>query len=102
MSKLIYSLKNNSEKDNERNISSPKNPSFNSKLFIDLEINKEIEELNNNSENNPEDSDNSFNVDEINYLSNGLIEKLDFYDFQKSKEKLFVRMKKKWIIKLII
>ena len=90
MSKLIYSLKNNSEKDNERNISSPKKPLFNSKLFIDLEINKEIEDLNNNSENNTEDSDNSLEGEEINYLSNELIEELDFCDFcdiQKSKEK---------------
>ena len=90
MSKLIYSLKNNSEKDNERNISSSKKPLFNSKLFIDLEINKEIEDLNNNSENNTEDSDNSLEGEEINYLSNELIEELDFCDFcdiQKSKEK---------------
>ena len=85
MSKLIYSLKNNSEKDNERLISSPKKPLFNSKLFIDLEINKEIEDLNNNSENNTEDSDNSLKVEEINYLSNELIEELDFCDIQKSK-----------------
>ena len=42
MSKLIYSLKSNSEKDNERHISSPKKPLFNSKLFIDLELDKEI------------------------------------------------------------
>ena len=90
MSKLIYSLKNNSEKDKERYISSPKKPLFNSKLFIDLEIDKEIEDLNNNSENNTEDSDNSLEGEEINYLSNELIEELDFCDFcdiQKSKEK---------------
>ena len=73
MSKLIYSLKSNSEKDNERHISSPKKPLFNSKLFIDLELDKEIEDLNNDSENNTEDSDNSLNVEEINYLSNELI-----------------------------
>jgi hypothetical protein len=90
MSKLIYSLKNNSEKDKERYVSSPKKPLFNSKLFIDLEIDKEIEDLNNNSENNTEDSDNSLEGEEINYLSNELIEELDFCDFcdiQKSKEK---------------
>ena len=74
MSKLIYSLKSHSEKDNERNISSPEKPLFNSKLFIDLEINKEIEDLNNDSENNTEDSDNSLEVEEINYLLNELIE----------------------------
>jgi hypothetical protein len=87
---LIYSLKNNSEKDKERYVSSPKKPLFNSKLFIDLEIDKEIEDLNNNSENNTEDSDNSLEGEEINYLSNELIEELDFCDFcdiQKSKEK---------------
>ena len=90
MSKLIYSLKNNSEKDKERYVSSPKKPLFNSKLFIDLEIDKEIEDLNNNSENNTEDSDNSLEGEEINYLSNELIEELDFCgfcDIQKSKEK---------------
>ena len=85
MSKLIYSLKSYSEKENERHISSPKKPLFNSKLFIDLEINKEIEDLNNSSENNTEDSDNSLNMEEINYLSNELIEELDFCDMQKSK-----------------
>ena len=85
MSKLIYSLKSYSEKENERHISSPKKPLFNSKLFIDLEINKEIEDLNNSSENNTEDSDNSLNMEEINYLSNELIEELDFCDIQRSK-----------------
>jgi len=85
MSKLIHSLKINSEKENERYISSPKKPLFNSKLFIDLEINKEIEDLNNSSENNTEDSDNSLNMEEINYLSNELIEELDFCDIQRSK-----------------
>ena len=87
MSKLIYSLKNNSEKDNERHVSSPKKPLFNSKLFIDLEIDKEIEDLNNNSENNTEDSDNSLKFEEINYLSNELIEELDFCKNEKEKEK---------------
>ena len=77
-------------KDYERHASSQQRPLFNSRLYIDMEINKEIEDLNYNSENNTEDSDNSLEGEEINYLSNELIEELDFCDFcdiQKSKEK---------------
>ena len=36
-------------------------PVFNSKLFIDLDINEEIDELNESSENNTEGSENSLN-----------------------------------------
>ena len=61
-------------------------PLFNSKLFIDMEINKEIEELNFNSENNTEDSENSFQLEENNFLSNELIEELDFCNTKKIKD----------------
>ena len=70
----------NLEKDYEGYSSSQQKPLFNSKLFIDMEINKEIEDLNYNSENNTEDSENSFQLEENNYLSNELIEELDFCD----------------------
>jgi hypothetical protein len=59
-------------------------PVFNSKLFIDLDINEEIDELNESSENNTEGSENSFELEETNYLSNELIEELDFCNNQKS------------------
>lgn len=63
-------------------------PVFNSKLFIDLDINEEIDELNESSENNTEGSENSFELEETNYLSNELIEELDFCNNPKSlKEK---------------
>ena len=52
-------------------------PVFNSKLFIDLDINNEADELNTSAENNTEGSDNSFEKEEINCLSNELIEELD-------------------------
>ena len=61
-------------------------PLFNSKLFIDMEINKEIEDLNYNSENNTEGSENSFQLEENNYLSNELIEELDFCNTKKLKD----------------
>ena len=51
---------------------------FNSKLFLDLDINsEENDELNTSCENNTEESDNSFEKEEINCLSNELIEELD-------------------------
>ena len=80
MSESIYSLSEQFKpiKDCERHASSQQKPLFNSKLFIDMEINKEIEDLNNNSENNTEDSESSFQLEENNYLSNELIEELDF------------------------
>ena len=59
-------------------------PVFNSKLFIDLDINEEIDELNESSENNTEGSENSFEFEETNYLSNELIEELDFCNNPKS------------------
>ena len=66
-------------KDYERHASSQQRPLFNSRLYIDMEINKEIEDLNYNSENNTEDSEKSFQLEEENnYLSNELIEELDF------------------------
>ena len=58
----------------------PDKPLFNSKLFIDLNINEEdLDELNENenSDINTEGSDNSFELEESNYLSNELIEELD-------------------------
>ena len=61
-------------------------PLFNSKLFIDMEINKEIEDLNYSSENNTEGSENSFQLEENNYLSNELIEELDFCNTKKLKD----------------
>ena len=51
-----------------------------------MEINKEIEELNFNSENNTEDSENSFQLEENNYLSNELIEELDFCNTKNLKD----------------
>ena len=75
-----------SEKDYVRNASSQQKPLFNSKLFIDMEINKEIEDLNYNSENNTEDSENSFQLEENNYLSNELIKELDFCDIKNIKD----------------
>lgn len=51
---------------------------FNSKLFLDLDIdNEENDELNTSCENNTEESDSSFEMEEINCLSNELIEELD-------------------------
>ena len=51
---------------------------FNSKLFIDLDINEQEYNINAYSENNTkEDSDNSFEFEEMNYLSNELIKDLD-------------------------
>ena len=73
-------------KDYERHASSQQKPLFNSRLFIDMEINKEIEELNFNSENNTEDSENSFQLEENNYLSNELIEELDFCNTKNIKD----------------
>ena len=61
-------------------------PLFNSKLFIDMEINKEIEDLNYSSENNTEGSENSFQLEENNFLSNELIEELDFCNTKKIKD----------------
>ena len=73
-------------KDYERHATSQQKPLFNSRLFIDMEINKEIEELNFNSENNTEDSENSFQLEENNYLSNELIEELDFCNTKNLKD----------------
>ena len=73
-------------KDYERHASSQQKPLFNSRLFIDMEINKEIEDLNFNSENNTEDSENSFQLEEKNYLSNELIEELDFCNTKNIKD----------------
>ena len=73
-------------KDYERHASSQQKPLFNSRLFIDMEISKEIEELNFNSENNTEDSENSFQLEENNYLSNELIEELDFCNTKNLKD----------------
>ena len=51
---------------------------FNSKLFFDFDIDKEENDvLNTSSEINTEESDNSFEIEEINCLSNELIEELD-------------------------
>ena len=52
-------------------------PVFNSKLFIDLDINEEINEQNTSCEKNTEGSENSFELEETNCLSNELIEELD-------------------------
>jgi len=53
---------------------------FNSKLFLDVDVDLDKEgndELNTSCENNTEESDNSFEMEEINCLSNELIEELD-------------------------
>ena len=74
-------------KDYERHASSQQRPLFNSRLYIDMEINKEIEDLNYNSENNTEDSEKSFQLEEENnYLSNELIEELDFCNTKNLKD----------------
>jgi hypothetical protein len=88
MSISICSLSQQSKsiKDYERQTSSQQKPLFNSRLFIDMEINKEIEDLNFNSENNTEDSENSFQLEENNYLSNELIEELDFCNTKNLKD----------------
>ena len=89
MSTSIYPLNQQfkSIKDYERHGSSQQKPLFNSRLFIDMEINKEIEDLNYNSENNTEDSEKSFQLEEENnYLSNDLIEELDFCNTKNLKD----------------
>ena len=51
---------------------------FNSKLFLDVDLDKEEnDDLNTSCENNTEESDNSFEMEEKNCLSNELIEELD-------------------------
>ena len=51
---------------------------FNSKLFLDVDLDKEgNDDLNTSCENNTEESDNSFEMEEKNCLSNELIEELD-------------------------
>ena len=75
------SIKQKTQKENEQKIISGQiKPLFNSKLFLDVDINESLDEYNENSDNNTEVSDNSFELEEINYLSNELIEKLDFCD----------------------
>ena len=70
----------NVQKENDSQLShSPLKPLFNCKLFLDVNINEDMDELNENSENNTEGSDNSYE-EEINCLSNELIEKLDSCD----------------------
>ena len=88
MSKSIFPLSQQfkPEKDYIRHTTSQQKPLFNSKLFIDLEINEDIEDLNYNSENNTEDSENSFQFEENNFLSNELIEELDFCDTKEIKD----------------
>ena len=49
-------------------------PVFNSKLFLDLDINEGMDEIKEyNSDNNTEDSDSPNELEEVNYLSNELI-----------------------------
>ena len=75
------SIKQKTQKENEQKIISGQiKPLFNSKLFLDVDINESLDEYNENSDNNTEVSDSSFELEEINYLSNELIEKLDFCD----------------------
>ena len=50
---------------------------FNSKLYFDLDINTEKDDIFSDSQNNTEGSDTSFETEEINCLSNELIEELD-------------------------
>ena len=61
---------------------SPIKPLFNSKLFLDVNINEDLDldEFNENSDINTEDSDHSIDLEEYNCLSNELIEKLDSCD----------------------
>ena len=74
------STKNLDKEKIKKNIEIANKLVFNSKLFIDLNINEDIDALNENSENNTEGSDNSFELEESNYLSNELIEELDSCD----------------------
>ena len=53
-------------------------PGFNSKLFINLDIDRETDEFMEISENNTDDSDDPCELEEKNCLSNELIEELDF------------------------
>ena len=55
---------------------------FNSKLYFDLDINTEKDDLFSDSQNNTEGSDTSFETEEINCLSNELkmIQFMIFYD----------------------
>ena len=82
MSSLKSEIKNNHE------IGCSQSKSiFNSKLFLDLDIEKEEnDELNTSCENNTEESDNSFDMDGINCLSNELMEELD-NNYESPKEK---------------
>ena len=50
---------------------------FNSKLYFDLDISTEKDDIFSDSQNNTEGSDTSFEAEEINCLSNELIEELD-------------------------
>ena len=69
-------------------------PVFNSKLFLDLDINEGMDEIKAyNSDNNTEDSDNPNELEEINYLSNELIEELDSCDLDESTKKKDNKMK---------
>ena len=67
---------------NNRNIQSK--PLFNSKLFLYIDINQD-ENIENNTK---EDSDNSFEFDEINYLSNELIQDLNNFSYIEEKESI--------------
>ena len=67
---------------NTRNLQSK--PLFNSKLFLYIDINQD-ENIENNTK---EDSDNSYEFDEINYLSNELIQDLNNFSNIDEKENI--------------
>ena len=93
MSNCSISQKLKSEKDHKY-IYTPSKSIFNSKLFLDLDINEGIDEIKEyNSDNNTEDSDSPNELEEVNYLSNELIEELDSCDLDESKKKKDKNMK---------
>ena len=64
-----------------QNTDRQKNSVFNSKLFINLDVDEmNYDDLKGNSSDNTEDSDNSLKFEETNYLSNDLKEKLECSD----------------------
>ena len=69
----------------EKNIINSGETLFNSKLFLDLDINDKDIYLNSYTENSSENSDNLPELEEINFLSNELIKDLDLLTVENKK-----------------
>ena len=69
----------------EKNIINSSDTLFNSKLFLDLDINDKDIYLNSYTENSSENIDNLPELDEINFLSNELIKDLDLLTVENKK-----------------